>query len=65
MFIHLITFSIDEGKLQGKIDKATDTVRDFKTPLKEQIDQNVIRIMEDLNSTLIQLDLPNWIKHTT
>lgn len=34
MFIHLITFSIDEGKLQGKIDKATDIVRDFKTPLR-------------------------------
>ena len=34
MFIHLITFSIDEGKLQGKIDKAADIVRDFKTPLR-------------------------------
>lgn len=63
MFTHLITFSVDEGKLQGKIDKATNIVRDFKTSLRTN--RNVIRIMEDLNCTLIQLDLPNWIKHTT
>ena len=34
MFTHLITFSVDEGKLQGKIDKATNIVRDFKTSLR-------------------------------
>lgn len=34
MVIHLITLNVDERKLQGKIDKAKNIVRDFKTPLR-------------------------------
>jgi len=55
MFIHLITLNVNERKLQGKIDKAKNIVRDFKTPLRVTLVDGLVKFL--LNVVL--LSIPN------